>query len=97
MNSVSKSQRVNIFCLAFLEQGDYNVIIVDWGNIAKLPYLEACGKLKAAGAYIAKMINFLKSQGSDLNDMSLVGHSLGAHLVGLAGNQTHDKVGHVVG
>ena len=86
-----------ILCLAFLEHEDYNVIIVDWSNIAKLPYLEACSKLKVIGAYIAKMIDFLKSQGTDLNDMSLVGHSLGAHVMGLAGNQTLDKVNHIVG
>lgn len=82
---------------AFLARDDYNVIIVDWSNIAKLNYPESAERVKAVGAHIAKMIDFLKSLGNDPNNMSLVGHSLGAHVMGLAGNQATNKVGHVVG
>ncbi|XP_058797698.1 pancreatic triacylglycerol lipase-like isoform X2 [Phymastichus coffea] len=82
---------------AFLSHDDYNVIVVDWANVAKLPYLEAAGLIKAVGAHIAKMIDILASQGSSLSDMSLVGHSLGAHVMGLAGYQASNKIGHVVG
>lgn len=94
-------QKLNNFFLfpmtAFLARDDYNVIIVDWSNIAKLNYPESVERVKAVGGYIAKMIDFLKSLGNDPNNMSLVGHSLGAHVMGLAGNQASNKVGHVVG
>lgn len=83
--------------IAFLAADDYNVIVVDWSNIASLLYVQSAAQVKAVGAYIAKMIKFLESQGSDPNDMSLVGHSLGAHVMGLAGHQAANKVGHVVG
>ena len=82
---------------AFLAQDDYNVIVVDWGNVAMLPYLISAAKIKVVARYIAQMIDFLVSQGTDPEDMTLVGHSLGAHVMGLAGYQTTTKVGHIVG
>lgn len=87
----------DLFFSAFLTHGDYNVIVVDHASIAKLEYPKAASFSKAVGAYVAKMIDFLASKGSSLNDMTLVGHSLGAHVIGLAGYQASNKVGHVVG
>ncbi|KAJ8681717.1 hypothetical protein QAD02_017509, partial [Eretmocerus hayati] len=82
---------------AFLEHDDYNVIVVDWNYVSKLPYILAVSRIKEVGERIARMINFLEIRGSDVTKMSLVGHSLGAHVMGSAGYQTTNKVGHVVG
>ena len=48
-------------------------------------------------AYIARMIEFLQTLGTNINRMSLTGHSLGAHVIGLSGFHTTMKVGHIVG
>ncbi|XP_014216719.1 pancreatic lipase-related protein 2-like [Copidosoma floridanum] len=82
---------------AFLAQDGYNVIVVDWSNIAQLAYTKSYEQVKAVGGHITKMISFLESLGSNRSDMSLVGHSLGAHVMGLAGYQAVNKVGHIVG
>lgn len=88
---------IELIFLAFLDNGDYNVIVVDWENLANLSYKNASKYVKLVGGYIAKMIDYLESLGNNLNDMVLVGFSLGAQVVGLAGYQTKNQVGLVVG
>ncbi|XP_014216721.1 inactive pancreatic lipase-related protein 1-like [Copidosoma floridanum] len=81
----------------FLSHGDYNVITVDWGSYSKTLYKLAAARVKATGQYVSEMIKFLVSQGSDIKQMSLVGHSLGAHIMGLAAHELSPKVAHLVG
>ena len=85
------------FYLAFLEHDDVNVIVIDWEIVAKLDYEEAASRVKQLGGYIAKMIEFLESIGSDVNNMTMAGFSLGAQLVGSAGFQTKNKIGYIAG
>lgn len=53
------------------------------------------------GNYVGKMIAFLRDEGANLVLMSLVGHSMGAHIMGFAGKNLPDKekrkVEHIVG
>lgn len=87
------------FSSAYLQNGDYNVIVVDWTKISNLFYSpELISKLKSVGAQVAKMIDLLgSSRNSNPSTITLVGHSLGAHVMGFAGKQTSAKVGHIVG
>ncbi|KAL7287649.1 hypothetical protein TKK_0018291 [Trichogramma kaykai] len=79
------------------EKGDYNIILVDWHEISKLEYTVAAGLTKQVGKFVGGMINFLMSKGSSPSDFSLVGHSLGAHIMGFAGQTADHKVAHIVG
>ena len=45
---------------SFLNQGDYNVILVDWGGGSSLPYTQATANTRVVGAQIAKLIKFLQ-------------------------------------
>lgn len=47
---------------AFLKQGDYNVINVDWGGGSLPPYTQATANTRLVGAEIALLINYLKVQ-----------------------------------
>ena len=50
--------------------------------------------------HIVEMVKILISVGTDPKQITLVGHSLGAHICGLAGlqlNETNNTVGHIVG
>ena len=76
---------------------DYNVIVVDWSRITLRPYGWAATHVIDVGKYVAKMIDFLVSAGINLNSTTLVGHSLGAHVMGLAGHYSKYKVNYVVG
>ena len=85
------------FYVAFLQHDDVNVIVIDWNEVAKLDYEEAASRVKQLGGYIAEMIGFLESLGSNVDKMTMAGHSLGAQLVGSAGFQTKNKIGLIVG
>ncbi|XP_078038270.1 uncharacterized protein LOC144470691 [Augochlora pura] len=81
---------------AYMEQGDYNVIGIDWGSIAFRPYGWASRRVPVVGKYCASFIDFLQSQGLDPSMLTVVGHSLGAHVAGLAARFAQSQVEHVV-
>ncbi|XP_076637268.1 phospholipase A1 VesT1.02-like [Colletes latitarsis] len=82
---------------AFLQNGDYNVITVDWEKISKKPYLWASKRVLMVGQYVSSMINFLAEQGMDISKVTVVGHSLGAHVAGLSSRYAKERVDYVVG
>ncbi|XP_011498556.1 PREDICTED: pancreatic triacylglycerol lipase-like [Ceratosolen solmsi marchali] len=96
MNSKS-SKSCRLVREAYLVYGDFNVIIVDWSKIAKGTYIWSAMHVVQVGKHVAKMIDFLEEQGINLNTTSLSGHSLGAHVVGLAGYYAKNKVNYIVG
>lgn len=49
------------------------------------------------GHHVSLMINFLEKHGMDLSQTVLSGHSLGAHVVGLAARDAKGTVNYVVG
>ncbi|XP_044733608.1 pancreatic lipase-related protein 2-like [Chrysoperla carnea] len=74
---------------AFLQREDVNVIIVDWSDLASnIIYPVAKTYTKNVGEYYAEMIDFLVDNGAKTDQMHLIGHSLGAHVSGVAGNST---------
>ncbi|XP_076645357.1 uncharacterized protein LOC143354867 [Halictus rubicundus] len=81
---------------AYLQHGDYNVVGIDWGKISFKPYLWASSRVPMVGRFVATFVNFLQSQGLDLSTLTIVGHSLGAHVAGLAARFTEGNVEHVV-
>ncbi|XP_014205847.1 pancreatic triacylglycerol lipase-like isoform X2 [Copidosoma floridanum] len=87
---------------AFLENGNFNIFIMDWYKHQTegfwFPiYWEVVKKLNEVGSHLAKMINFLEEHGMNPNTTTLIGHSLGSHVVGIAGYNTRSKVNHIVG
>nr|XP_003700218.1 PREDICTED: pancreatic triacylglycerol lipase-like [Megachile rotundata] len=81
---------------AFLQNGDYNVIVVDWGSITKFEYVWTSNQVVKVGQFVARMIDFLTTQGLDVSKTIVVGHSLGAHVAGLSSYYAHKKVASVV-
>ncbi|XP_059138689.1 pancreatic triacylglycerol lipase-like [Physella acuta] len=72
----------------FLQYADYNVIIVDWSNGNGFPYTQATANSRVVGAQIALLINWLiKTQSFTAGDFHVIGHSLGAHIAGYAGER----------
>ncbi|XP_033322503.2 pancreatic triacylglycerol lipase-like [Megalopta genalis] len=81
---------------AYLQHGDYNVIAIDWSTITLRPYIWATKRVVMVGQYSASMIDFLQSQGMDLSQLTLVGHSLGGHVAGLSAYYAKGRVEYVV-
>ncbi|XP_048506960.1 phospholipase A1 VesT1.02-like [Athalia rosae] len=70
---------------AYLSKGDYNVIVVDWSSIAGSFYISAAPSVPGVANGVALMINFLSANaGLNLETTKLIGHSLGAHVAGIA-------------
>lgn len=49
------------------------------------------------GRFVATMINFLVKHGMDSSQTMLIGHSLGAHVVGIAARNANSDISYVVG
>lgn len=60
-------------------------------------YSSACKSIKIVAEYLTEMIDFLETQGLNLNDTTLIGHSLGAHLMGIAASKTKSRIKDIVG
>lgn len=68
---------------------DMNVIVVDWEIGAALPYGQAAANTRVVGAQIAQLITFLHDTfGNDNHNVHIIGHSIGAHVAGYAGERT---------
>ncbi|GAB1609655.1 pancreatic triacylglycerol lipase-like, partial [Argonauta hians] len=73
---------------ALLKHDDYNVIIVDWRNGSEATYARAVSNGRVVGVQIALLIKFLGTEmGTSPKSMHLIGHSVGAHIAGYAGEK----------
>lgn len=72
---------------AYLNEGDYNIISVDWSaNADTFNYPLAANRVKGVGKQIASFIDFANEHiGLSFKTLEVIGHSLGAHCAGLAG------------
>lgn len=82
---------------AYLKHGDYNVIVIDWSNISCRPYLWASNQVKKVALYVAQLLNFLQRNGMNISEVIMAGHSLGAHVVGLAARNSNGMMNYIVG
>ncbi|XP_071505645.1 pancreatic triacylglycerol lipase-like [Diadema antillarum] len=83
---------------AFLNSGDYNVIRVDWRKGAVDLYGKSTANTRIVGAEIALLIDRIKEVFGMTSSESfhLIGHSLGAHASGYAGER-HTDLGRITG
>ena len=73
---------------SLLKFEDMNVIIVDWTKGNSFPYSQATANTQVVGRDIAKLVNsFISKNLITANNIHLIGHSLGAHVAGYAGEQ----------
>lgn len=82
---------------AYIKEGDYNVIVIDWSKITLGTYAVARSYVRQVGIHLSGMINLLEEHGMDLSKTLLVGHSLGAHVVGIAARNAKGNVKYVIG
>jgi pancreatic triacylglycerol lipase len=82
-----------------LSRGEFNIIAVDWAAGAKtINYFWARKRVKDTGRTVANFIKFLVAHGGlSLDSLTLVGHSLGAHVAGFAGKFTHGEINTIFG
>ncbi|XP_050313727.1 phospholipase A1-like [Anthonomus grandis grandis] len=77
---------------------DVNIIVVDWNTISSESYLTAQRQVLAVGNFIGDFLIRLNNEvGHSVNRVTLVGHSLGAHISGNAGARCNGLVDSIVG
>lgn len=76
-----------------LEGNDANILVVDWQDGANTFYYPAAAdRVDDVGVQVA---DYLLSQGVNPADTTLIGHSLGAHLMGEVGEELRERSGEV--
>lgn len=90
----------DLIFLAYLLEGDYNVIGVDWSPLVTRDYLTAIKGAYFAAKNVSSLINWLvSSRQVKLENIHLIGHSLGAHVAGLSSDTVtgNGKIGRITG
>lgn len=88
MTSLNNNIIFNVELLAYVDISGFNVISVDWSSIANdCNYPVAASLTSAVGSAIARFLDRLIGvTGTKPSDIHLIGHSLGAHVVGSCGS-----------
>lgn len=87
---------------SYLENGDYNVIGVDWSKPASALYPLSVQYTTEVGQYVGELIvDLYDTLKIPMENVHLIGHSLGAHISGYAGKYAQKnrkgKVGRITG
>ncbi|XP_054260508.1 uncharacterized protein LOC128985151 [Macrosteles quadrilineatus] len=83
---------------AYLKNGGYNVFVVDWGELAAIPcYPAAVHNLRPVSRCVAQFLAFLRDSGVPVGRTTCVGHSLGAHVCGIAANYLLFRMHRIIG
>lgn len=78
--------RVFLLTTEYLRKDDYNVILVDWSHLSQNSYVAALYSARNIAEYVAELVLSLnKFYKVPLEDIHLIGHSLGSHICGIAG------------
>lgn len=85
---------------AYLKEGEYNIIGVDWSKLCSQDYLSAIKGAYVAAQQVSDLINWLSaSRNVKLANIHIIGHSLGAHVAGLSADKllSRDQIGRITG
>ncbi|XP_055615910.1 pancreatic lipase-related protein 2 [Toxorhynchites rutilus septentrionalis] len=85
-----KAKWIEVLINRILDQdldGTATCIVVDWGGGSSPPYNQASANIRLVGAIAANVIHLIYEELGlkNLNNVHVIGHSLGAHLSGYAG------------
>ncbi|XP_053960290.1 pancreatic triacylglycerol lipase [Anastrepha ludens] len=97
--SSSRSNSIQAIRMAYTERGNVNVFAINWSDqAANIYYLEPARYTVQVGRAVAKLIDLLVDEkGADPQTIHLIGHSLGAHIMGYAGSYSKYRVGRITG
>ncbi|XP_050355209.1 phospholipase A1 member A-like [Nymphalis io] len=72
----------SVLCVmdAYVKRGDYNILVLDWANLAFGNYLNVVVNIKKVGKESGKALGKLLKNGLSVEGLHLVGHSAGAHV-----------------
>ncbi|XP_053660985.1 phospholipase A1 VesT1.02-like [Anopheles marshallii] len=82
----------------YLLRWDYNVIVVDWDSCSmQWNYVRAVGCVPVVGQSLGQLLDELQQHmGLVMENVYIIGHSLGAHIAGIAGKQIQNGQLHTI-
>ncbi|TRZ00608.1 hypothetical protein DNTS_016592, partial [Danionella cerebrum] len=84
------------FVAFLLNRREMNVIVVDWNRGAtNVNYWQVVKNTRRVAANLTELINKMTAIGADLNDIHMIGVSLGAHISGFIGANFGGKIGRI--
>lgn len=93
----TQSHSFTLLILVLNSAEDSNVIVVDWSRLAALIYFTAVTHTLPVGTYLGQFLSILENNSVDLRNVHLIGHSLGAHISGIAGAHVGGRIGRITG
>lgn len=75
---------------AYLNKGDYQIILLDWNDYAFTTYSDAANNAKQIGQILGQ---YLVESRINLDHVHVVGHSLGSQVAGFAGKKVFRMTG----
>jgi hypothetical protein len=89
---------VNNMIDEILKYENSNVISVDWSNANGIRYTQSAANTQVVGRSLANLVNLYINKGLiRADDVHFIGHSLGAHIAGYAGERITPKIGRITG
>ncbi|XP_019864600.1 phospholipase A1-like [Aethina tumida] len=83
---------------AYIQNGSYNVWMVDWGALCEPPcYRAGVNNLRAVARCTGELLSSLRTAGLSTNKLSCVGHSLGAHICGMISRYVTFRLHRIIG
>lgn len=83
---------------AFIRNGQFNLFVVDYGPVSRPPcYVAMVNNVEYVCYCIASYINQLQLAGLQADSITLIGHSIGAHISGHLTKQLHFRVKKIIG
>lgn len=93
-----KKSWINSTKNALLKHENSNVIVVDWSSGNQFPYIQAVANTQIVGASIANLVNkYVANSLLKVDDVHIIGHSLGSHVAGYAGERIVPKISRITG
>ncbi|XP_039536764.1 endothelial lipase isoform X2 [Pimephales promelas] len=79
-------------------ESEANVVVVDWLGLATQLYPDAVNHTHRVGQSVATLLDWLqKEEKLQLEDVHVIGYSLGAHVAGYAGTFVNGSIGRITG
>lgn len=83
---------------AYIQNIDSNICGVDWTRLALTEYSIAATNTRIVAKQLVKFIQYLQLFSSiSLKHWTLIGHSFGAQVAGIAGHQLNGDIGRIIG
>lgn len=84
--------------ITWAKVSDSNVCVVDWSRLANYDYaLAAMRHTKIVADAVVNFMKFLTQHGMNVKQVSIAGHSLGAHIAGYIGESFRGDIHTIYG